>query len=341
MIHSLKFLALLTILPIATACVATDHASQDHEPETTAPGQTSPNRPLAGVRDDLEHAGELFRLEHTDTSMTPSADFSTSTGSRILIWVYEDGSSTVFEAVPEGAESALRDSTADSPSDLFAELATEGLPIPQALSNGRRFSLLEAEAAERYAALPEEERTMVEEEVDSDGAQVVPYAASYCAKSETNAFYASYRPGVYDNSEGVLEYTSANFQYREARRRKDYQDFAQTSFDRWTPRGASGGLQASYMRATLHMCVGTARLALYRCASSQGTADNGCGAPGSSIANTAGPITIYDGGTYTFKDFPGFDLARARLSQMGGSDLALWSVMMSGGSYGSINRCYN
>ncbi|MEM1033338.1 MAG: hypothetical protein AAGN82_23595, partial [Myxococcota bacterium] len=97
----------------------------------------------------------------------------------------------------------------------------------------------------------------------------------------------------------------------------------------------------SYARATLRMCVGSARLTLFRCASSQGTANNGCGAPGSSIAVTKGPITIYNGGTYTYKDWPGYDLSRVRLDLMGGSDLALWSTMISRDTYGAIDGCYN
>ena len=345
----LKCIALGSVLAVVACNVPDGDGDGTSEPTSPIEDGTefekpNPNNTVAEPEDDevLEviDVADGIQRQVTANSKEPSAEFITPTGSYLAIWVHENGTSSVFEGVPDGRDGALRGVDVDSPLALFKELAPEGMEAPAALSLGRPFSVLEAEAAARIAELSPEE-LMMEEQPEAAPPAVQAFAASSCSRTKANWAYNRFRPGVFDNSEGVNEYTASNNQYREARRSKDYQAFFQTTGNVWTPTQGAGGIQASYFRASVVMCSGSARLTLFRCLSSQGTANNGCGQAGSTIGATIGPFVTSNGGNSTWKDWPGGDIGRARLDQMGGSDLAVFSAMTTQGAYGAINGCYN
>ncbi|MCA9618305.1 MAG: hypothetical protein KC731_04770, partial [Myxococcales bacterium] len=322
------------VLLLAAACQvgaeADDIDEANDEPvaseESATPGLAGDAPTLEGgdaskgdVLREIRVAQDIVR-QVTPTSMEPTAEITTATGSYVAIWVSDDGTSTTFEGVPAGAKSALTDVQVDSPLELFVALAPEGAVPPKRLALGRTYSALEAEAAEYLAQLPPEQLVLTEWEAPAPPpGQQQALAVTTCSKDQANDLYDNFRPGVLDSSEGALEFTASNFEYREARRRKDYQAFFQTNFNQWTPTQPPGGIQAAYFRATASICTGAARLTMFRCLGNQATANNGCGASGSTIAATFGPFSMASGGIGTFKDWPGGDIARARLDQMSSS----------------------
>lgn len=333
--------ALALVMAAASGCSgAAEEPALDAEPDLRE-GPTEASAQGADETIESIQVAEGIHRVVTRESMEPTAEVTTKEGSYVAIWVHPSGASAVFEGIPAGATSALQRVSADSPLELFRKIAPPDQVAPERLHHGRRFSELLAEAEQAQQALPEDRPIMRTAEGQSEITGSPSLAATSCDKNQANDFYDNYRPGAISDQEGVLEWSPSNFQYREARRRKDYQAFFQTNFDQWTPTQSVGALQANYFRATASMCTGSGRLTVWLCANSQATADNGCGAPGSSIHATHGPYSMGAGGIGTYAIFPGGDLARARLDQMTDGDHALWSVMSSNSSYGAINGCYN